>query len=159
MNEALYKALEPNEIEWRIQSSKDGKMTVVPYINNRCVMNRFDHAFGAYNWNSEFREVAGGFICRLTVRVKFADGDEVTIIREDGAQLTGIEPLKGGISDSMKRCAVQFGLGRGLYEYPRVQIADGGKFIPSWAYSRLNGLVEWINKGECNKDFILIEKK
>jgi hypothetical protein len=59
----------------------------------------------------------------------------------------------------MKRCAVQMGLGRGLYEYPRVQIADGGKFIPNWAYSRLDGLVKWINEGKCDKQFILIESK
>jgi hypothetical protein len=153
MNNELQKPLEPNEVEWRVQSSKDGKITVVPYLNNRCVMERFDAAFGADNWTSEFREITGGFICRLTVHY----GNKV-IHREDGAQKTDIEPLKGGISDSMKRCAVQFGLGRGLYSYPRVQIAGEGKFIPNWAYPKLSALVKWVNDGN-HKDYILIENK
>lgn len=153
MNRILYAPLEPNEVEWRVQSAKDGKQTVVPYLNNRCVMERFDLAFEPENWTSEFREIAGGFICRLTVFI----GDR-QIYREDGAQKTDIEPLKGGISDSMKRCAVQFGLGRGLYNYPRVQIAVESKFIPNWAYPKLNALVKWINEGN-SKDYVLIENK
>jgi hypothetical protein len=151
---ALNKPIQPDEIEWRVQSAKDGKMTIVPYITNRCVMERFDEAFGANSWCSEFREINNGFICRLTVRI-----GEVTIFREDGASKTGIEPEKGGISDSMKRAAVQFGLGRGLYKYPRVQIADGGKYIPSWAYPRLNTMVEMINNGKFSNDYVILEKK
>lgn len=154
MNDILTKPIQPDEIEWRVQSAKDGKMTVVPYITNRCVMERFDAAFAPWNWDSEFREIAGGFICRLTVRF-----NDAIIYREDGASKTGIEPEKGGISDSMKRCAVQFGLGRGLYKYPRVQIADGGKFIPYWAYPRLSAMVSAINDGKFTKDFVLLENK
>ena len=154
MNEILTAPIQPEEIEWRVQSVKDGKMTVVPYITNRCVMARFDAAFGAYNWTSEFREIQNGFICRLTVNIpNYGD-----VYREDGASKTGIEPEKGGISDAMKRAAVQFGLGRGLYDYPRVVIADGGKFIPSWAYPKLNSLVKWINEGG-QRDYVLIENK
>lgn len=153
MNTILYAPLQPNEVEWRVQSLKDGKQTAVPYLNNRCVMERFDLAFGAECWTSEFREINGGFICRLTVHL-----EGKTIYREDGAQKTDIEPLKGGISDSMKRCAVQFGLGRGLYNYPRVQIAIDSKFIPNWAYPKLDSLVKWINDGN-HKDYILLENK
>ena len=153
MNEILTEPIQPDEIEWRVQSAKDGKMTVVPYITNRCVMARFDAAFGAHNWTSEFREIQNGFICRLTVHY-----NDRVIYREDGASKTGIEPEKGGISDAMKRAAVQFGLGRGLYDYPRVVIADGGKYIPLWAYPKLTQLVEWINNGN-HKEYVLIENK
>lgn len=153
MNEIIYNPIQPDEIEWRVQSAKDGKMTIVPYITNRCVMDRFDAAFGAWNWNSEFREIDNGFICRLTVSI-----EGKVVCREDGASKTGIEPEKGGISDSMKRAAVQFGLGRGLYKYPRVQIADGNKYIPNWAYPKLNKLVQWLNDGNT-KDYVLLENK
>jgi len=146
--------IQPDEIEWRVQSTKDGVMTIVPYITNRCVMERFDAAFGALNWKSEFREITNGFICRLTVQTH-----DYAVYREDGASKTGIEPEKGGISDAMKRAAVQFGLGRGLYKYPRVQIKDGGKYIPNWAYPRLNKMVIAINKGEFTKDYVLLENK
>jgi len=154
MNNELNKPITPKEIEWRVQSTKDGKMTIVPYITNRCVMDRFDSAFGSLNWSSEFREIANGFICRITVKT-----DKGECYHEDGASKTNIEPEKGGISDSMKRCAVHFGLGRGLYDYPRVVIADGGKYIPSWAIPRLEKMVLSINEGTFKNNYVLLENK
>jgi len=153
MNNTLTAPILPNEVEWRIQSqTSTGKLIVVPYINNRCVMTRFDAAFGPENWTSEFREIANGFLCRLTVTI-----NDRTIYREDGASKTNIEPEKGGISDAMKRAAVQFGLGRCLYDYPRVFIECEGKFIPDWAYDKLDKLVTWINDGKCNRDTIILK--
>jgi len=155
VNATLIAPILPNEIEWRVQSqTSTGKLIVVPYINNRCVMHRFDAAFGAENWTSEFREIANGFLCRLTVTINKRE-----VYREDGASKTNIEPEKGGISDAMKRAAVQFGLGRCLYDYPRVMIECEGKFIPDWAYAKLDKLVEWINDGKCNRDMIVLSQK
>ena len=155
MNATLTAPILPNEIEWRVQSqTSTGKLIVVPYINNRCVMHRFDAAFGPENWTSEFREISNGFLCRLTVTI-----NDRIIYREDGASKTNIEPEKGGISDAMKRAAVQFGLGRCLYDYPRVMIECEGKFIPDWAYEKLDKLVTWINDGKCNRDMIIISQK
>jgi len=155
MNNILTAPILPNEVEWRIQSQTNtGKLIVVPYINNRCVMTRFDAAFGADNWTSEFREIANGFLCRLTVSI-----NDRQVYREDGASKTNIEPEKGGISDAMKRAAVQFGLGRCLYDYPRVMIECEGKFIPDWAYEKLDKLVTWINDGKCNRDMIILSQK
>ena len=151
MNETLTAPIQPNEIEWRVQSvTSTGKMIVVPYIKNRCVMQRFDAAFGPTNWTSEFREITNGFICRLTV---YLDGQ--TIYREDGASKTNIEPEKGGISDAMKRAAVQFGLGRCLYDYPKVFIECNEKYIPDWAQDKLTKLVEWVNLGNFIEVIIL----
>jgi len=155
MNNTLTAPILPNEVEWRVQSqTSTGKLIVVPYINNRCVMTRFDAAFGAENWTSEFREIANGFICRLTVTI-----NDREVYREDGASKTNIEPEKGGISDAMKRAAVQFGLGRCLYDYPRVFIECDGKFIPDWAYEKLDKLVTWINDGKCNRDTIILKQQ
>jgi hypothetical protein len=151
MNETLTAPIQPNEIEWRVQSvTSTGKMIVVPYINNRCVMQRFDAAFGPTNWTSEFREITNGFICRLSVTI-----DKRTIYREDGASKTNIEPEKGGISDAMKRAAVQFGLGRCLYDYPKVFIECNDKYIPDWAQDKLTKLVEWVNLGNFKEVIIL----
>lgn len=152
MNDILTAPILPSEIEWRVQSqTSTGKLLVVPYINNRCVMARFDAAFGPTNWTSEFREIGNGFICRLSVTV-----DKRTIFREDGASKTNIEPEKGGISDAMKRAAVQFGLGRCLYDYPKVMIQCEGKFIPDWAHAKLNKMVQWVNEGNFKEVILLI---
>jgi hypothetical protein len=151
MNDILTAPIQSNEIEWRVQQqTSTGKLIIVPYINNRCVMQRFDAAFGPTNWTSEFREIGNGFICRLTVTV-----DKKTVYREDGASKTNIEPEKGGISDAMKRAAVQFGLGRCLYDYPKVMIETDGKFIPDWAHDKLGKLVDWINAGNWKEIIIL----
>jgi hypothetical protein len=156
MNETLTAPIQPNEIEWRVQSvTSTGKMIVVPYINNRCVMQRFDAAFGPTNWTSEFREIGNGFICRLTIHYNDEEGFVKKIYREDGASKTNIEPEKGGISDAMKRAAVQFGLGRCLYDYPKVFIECNDKYIPDWAQDKLTKLVEWVNLGNFKEVIIL----
>lgn len=143
--EELNKPLQASEIEWRVQSqTKDGKrILVVPYVNNRTVMERFDKTFGWGNWSNAIQPIDGGFLCTITVRLH----DGQTVSKTDGASRTGIEPIKGGISDSMKRCAVQFGLGRSLYDYPKIFIETTDKYIPNWAEGLLSRMVDKMNSG------------
>ena len=171
----LLRPIEPKEIEWRVQSqTKDReKLIIVPYINNRCVMERFDQAFGWDNWSSEFKLIDGyfriekdkygkektisyerGFIC--TIKIQTETG---FVIKSDSAETTKIESLKGGVSDSMKRCAVQFGLGRDLYDYPKIMIETKDKYIPNWVKPRLEKMVESINKGEFKKDLVVLKEQ
>ena len=150
--EALEKPIEPYEIEWKIQSytKEKTKTIIVPYITARCVFDRFDEAFG-YNWKSSFKEINGGFICTLSIKV-----NDEWISREDGADKTKIEPTKGGISDALKRAAHQFGLGRGLYAYPRIFIKGEHKFIPNDVKKRLDKMVEAINNLEFNEPVVTL---
>jgi len=158
--QALTTPIQPDEIEWRVQTVKYSdpakknpeRLTMVAYINNRCVQNRFDSAFGWDKWSCTFRELNDGFICQIRVET-----DSGFVIKEDGANKTQVEPVKGGISDSMKRCAVQFGLGRGLYEYPNVYIYNNTKYIPNWAMSQLSDLVREINNGNSNQQVVHIK--
>jgi len=171
--EYLLEPIQADEIEWRVQSqtkNKD-KLIIVPYINNRCVMERFDAAFGWDKWNNEFVEVKGfalttkdksgndiiktferGFICVMKV-----DMGERIVVKSDTAETTAIESLKGGISDSMKRVAVQFGLGRCLYNYPKVMIETTDKYIPDWVKPRLDAMVSAINEGKFKKDVVIFK--
>ncbi|GAA4464113.1 hypothetical protein GCM10023189_42910 [Nibrella saemangeumensis] len=156
----LLAPLKPNEVEWRVASTtKDNsKLIVVPYITNRCVMQRFDEQFGWDRWRNEIREVDGGFLCTITVVL---DGGEA-ISKTDGANRTDIEPVKGGISDAMKRAAVQFGLGRELYDYPKVMIelsaSQNGKFIPDWAHQLLDRLVIAAGEGRLDRDVYVLKE-
>jgi len=118
MKDKLKKLAEPfadSEIEWRIGSTtKDKKKAMMlPYVTNRAIMNRLDDVIGSENWKATFREIHKGIICTLSIRL---DADKEWITKEDGADLTNIEATKGGLSDSMKRAAVHFGMGRYLYE-------------------------------------------
>lgn len=103
------------DIEWRAQRSdvKDGKpwAMMLAYIDNRAVMNRLDEVCGPENWWNEYRTAPdGGVLCGITINTS---GGPVT--KWDGAGNTEVEAVKGGLSDSMKRAAVQWGVGRYLY--------------------------------------------
>jgi len=106
---------EPEELEWKVQSSGiwfDGTPWVraIAYADNRAIQKRLDDVLGPMNWRNEFEKTEGGFLCGLSIRI---DGEWIT--KWDGADSSHIEKLKGSISNSMKRAAVQFGIGRYLY--------------------------------------------
>ena len=92
------------DIEWRPQRSgvkKNGDpyaMTLA-YVTNRAVMDRLDDVVGAANWKNEFKASPnGGIICKLSIKV-----DDEWVTKEDGAENTKVEAVKGGLSGSMKR--------------------------------------------------------
>ena len=147
--------LRTTEIEWRVQSQiKDGqKMIVVPYLTNRTVMERFDAQFGWAGWQNEIKEIESGFLCTITVVLPTGE----IVKKTDGASRTGIEPIKGGISDAMKRCAVQFGLGRALYDFPKVFIESTDKYIPNWAVPLLDQMVAKIYSGATMRDVVVLK--
>jgi hypothetical protein len=112
---ALREPFAAHEIEWRVQSS--GKtargpwVRVLAYVDNRAMMERLDAVLGIGGWRNEFSYApTGAVLCGLSLRI---NGEWVT--KWDGANETDIEAAKGGISNAMKRAAVQWGIGRYLY--------------------------------------------
>ncbi|MHB1666148.1 Rad52/Rad22 family DNA repair protein [Thiomonas sp.] len=129
------------EVLGRVGStSRDkAKGQVLAYVRARTVMKRLDEALGPDNWKDEYRPLGEkGFICRITYRVP---GTDEWIYKEDVADLSQIEPIKGGASDAFKRAAIKLGVGRYLYdlESPWVRLEDGClprnfQFpLPDWA--------------------------
>ena len=105
-----------NQLEWRIQSGgvKDNKpwAMVLAYVSNRAIMERLDDVVGMGRWKNEYKPGPdGGVICGLSLDI---EGEWLT--KWDGAENTHVEPVKGGLSDAMKRAAVHFGIGRYLYK-------------------------------------------
>jgi hypothetical protein len=112
----LSKPFAANEIEWRAQRSGfsgngDPWCMVLAYVTNRAVMNRLDEVFGPLNWQNDFKIVSNGFLCGIGA----FDGEK-WVWKWDGAQETDIEATKGGLSGAMKRAAVQWNIGRYLYD-------------------------------------------
>jgi hypothetical protein len=117
----------PEDIEWRVQSSgydKNGKAwaMVIPFVTNRAIQNRLDEVFGFDGWSNEYRPVTTerglSFLCGISISTgsHTTDGFPIKITKWDGADETDIENFKGGLSNAMKRSAVQFGIGRYLYK-------------------------------------------
>jgi len=110
----------PEEIEWRVGQSgktREGRpwAKVLAYLTSRAIMDRLDEVVGPANWRNEFSvppnaEPGKAVLCTIFVRV----GEE-WISKTDGAENTDFEAVKGGLSDAMKRAAVQWGVGRYLY--------------------------------------------
>jgi len=109
------------DIEWRIQSSghKQGQdkpwAKVIPYVTNRAIQTRLDDVCGVFGWRNEFKVTPNGKGTLCGISIKDPESGE-WITKWDGAEDTHIEPTKGGLSDAMKRAAVQFGIGRDLYK-------------------------------------------
>ncbi|MGZ8412743.1 MAG: Rad52/Rad22 family DNA repair protein [Gemmatirosa sp.] len=125
----------PADIEWRVQTAgeKNGKpwARVLAYVTNRAIMDRFDEVVGPANWQNVFKEgPAGGVVCGLAVRVPRADGTADWVTKWDGAENSDVEPVKGGLSNAMKRAAVQWGIGRYLYDLEEgwAQVTENGRF-------------------------------
>ena len=128
-------------VKWRIGARNRDKTrgSALAYIDARDVMDRLDRTVGFQNWQTEYGESAGSItICSLSIRI---DGEWIK--KSDGAGKSQIEGEKGASSDSYKRSAVQFGVGRYLYSLPDtwVDLVDEGtKFanpndlnLPEWA--------------------------
>ena len=123
----LREPFHPSEIEWRVGATNTDKLkgVALPYITNRAVQNRLDEVCGADNWWNEFKQWStDSQLCGITILI---DGRAVT--KWDGADNTKIDATKGGLSNSMKRAAAQWGIGRYLYDLPTywVDISPMGK--------------------------------
>lgn len=130
IGKALSEPFDGDHIEWRVQRSGKGAKgawaIVVPYVTNRAIMDRLDATVGPGNWKNEYqRWGAKGVLCGLSLRLNLIE-DWVT--KWDGADETDIESTKGGLSAAMKRAAVQWGMGRHLYELTDTMFAPPGSF-------------------------------
>ena len=121
----LARPFAPEDLEWRLQKTfeSQGRMSgiAVPYVTNRAIQNRLDAVVGPENWYNEFKPWHGAGkkeaqICGISIHFE----GRGFITKWDGAEDSDIEPVKGGLSDSMKRAAVQWGIGRVLYNMDTV---------------------------------------
>lgn len=113
--QAFQRPFAASEVEWRVQRCgiTKGKpwAFVLCYVTNRAIQNRLDEVVGLGNWRNEFIKWSDtSTLCGISIRI---NGEWIT--KYDGASETDIEAVKGGLSDSMKRAAVQWGMGRYLY--------------------------------------------
>jgi hypothetical protein len=136
--DGLSAVFKQDELEWRLQQAQTGNNGIwgraLVYVTNRAIMDRLDKVVGPENWKNEFRPAPNGegaLLCGIGILVAGdADTPSEWITKWDGAENTATEPVKGGLSASMKRAAVQWGIGRYLYyiENDYIQVTDDGRF-------------------------------
>jgi hypothetical protein len=117
------------EIEWKIQVTSQDKTKglAVAYMDARAVQKRLDEVVGPFNWKNEYSLWHDhAQICGISL---YDAEKEQWVTKFDGAENSDIEPVKGGLSDSFKRAATVWGIGRYLYELDGqwVEIEPKGK--------------------------------
>lgn len=154
----LSKPFEYKDIEWRVGQAGEKQRggvwaKVLAYVTNRAIMQRLDDVVGPTRWKNEFKGApeGDGVLCGISI---YMDDKLGWVTKWDGASNTDIEAIKGGLSNAMKRAAVQWGIGRYLYDlesgwadvlpdgqkgYGKNKTKDGTWFdwnppdLPSWA--------------------------
>lgn len=114
----------PEKVEYRIgATTRDKKKGMaLAYIDARDVMDRLDEVCGPENWQRRYSHAHNKTICEIGIRV------DDWVWKADGAGDTDVEAEKGAISTAFKRAAVNWGIGRYLYDMgsPWVDIEEKG---------------------------------
>ena len=111
--EKLKEKFDEKDLEFRVGATNSDKTMglALTYVQARAIQNRLDEVVGFENWKVSYKEIQGGFLCTLSIRI-----NNEWIEKEDGASVTDFESVKGGISNAFKRVASSgFGIGRYLY--------------------------------------------
>lgn len=126
-----FRLLRADEIDCRIATVKKNGISLLLYKDARCDQNILDETVGFMNWkNSYSRDNAN---CTISIWDK--DKKE-WISKENTGTESYTEKEKGLASDSFKRAAFNWGIGRELYTAPfiwigaedcRIQEGNGGK--------------------------------
>ena len=111
--------------KWRVQSTKNGKATCIPYVTARQVDERLDKVFGADNWSLKMEPQADRTITSISVR--FDPESNNWVDKTDVGTPSDYAKIKGEASDSRKRAAVQLGVGRYLYATEPIILKAKGK--------------------------------
>jgi hypothetical protein len=131
MQEALAAPFAPESVSWRVQGqAKPGqRVQVLAYLDARDIQDRLDDAVGAGNWSFDWQPVItnekGLLVAKGTLTIH-------GVSKSDVGDASTFEGTKGTISDVLKRCAVQWGVGRYLYHVEKVWIRlnDRGEIGP-----------------------------
>ncbi len=131
------------------------------YIDARTAQEQLDEKFQAENWAFKWEKVDDNkWAVKGIMTVKMSK-DSGWIVREDvgypqenkksekdnGNALDKTEWLKDAVSDALKRCAVQFGIGRFLYDAPFLYA--GRDMIEVSAYNGVERFRKLTKEGEA----------
>lgn len=135
---ALAAPFVPEVVEWRIQGKggANARAQLVAYISARDVAERLDAVVTPGGWWFDWQPLhvdAGG-------DVQTARGSLTIygVTKSDVGTGSNFEASKGCISDTLKRCAVLWGIGRYLYSLPQVWVTlDDKGHIPEATLQKL----------------------
>lgn len=115
--------------QWRVQSFGPNTAACVAYIDSRDVQIMLDEICEPHNWQCDYKEIKGNLFCGIGILC----GDQ-WVWKWDCGTESNTEKEKGEASDSFKRAAVKWGIGRFLYDLSIVRVKwveKNGKKYPA----------------------------
>ncbi|OQB13133.1 MAG: Single-stranded DNA-binding protein DdrA [Firmicutes bacterium ADurb.Bin193] len=146
--EAFGKPFPVSDVSWRLQYVDKTKMEgfAVPYLDARAISDRLDNVVGQFGWKDSYtawhsfaddNKPINSQLCTIYI---YDEELKEWVGKNDGAENTDVEPVKGGLSDAFKRAAVKWNIGRYLYG-----------FEPVWVKAEQRGKNYVIAKAEQSK--------
>lgn len=137
--------------KWRVQSVNQYNAVCVAYIDSRDVQDLLDEVVGAGNWQSDYKEVKGNVYAGVGVLI---NGQWVW--KWDCGVESKTEAEKGEASDSFKRAAVKWGIGRFLYSL-EIKKLKSVQYKDKWYPATEKGETIW--NGEELTDYLNSKKQ
>tara|TARA_R110000803_G_scaffold10754_3_gene32600 strand:+ start:2236 stop:3174 length:939 start_codon:yes stop_codon:yes gene_type:complete len=109
------------EVEWRMDRLQGQNAVLLAYLNGRSVMKRLDDCFGPEGWQNKLEIVDMGgaqhFVASIGIKLagEWIWKTDAAGHRKMHGQGSDLHETKAGASDSLKRAAVLWGMGRNLY--------------------------------------------
>lgn len=146
----LEKLKEEMSYKWRVQSVNEYNASCVAYVDARDVQNKLDEVCGPDNWQCKFSEHKNNLFCSIGILCDSkATKDSFTgakwCWKEDCGIESMVEKQKGEASDSFKRAAVMWGVGRFLYNKPIIKLDSIKNKRGKWVAS-FNGKILYNDK-------------
>ncbi|HTU93760.1 MAG TPA: Rad52/Rad22 family DNA repair protein [Gemmataceae bacterium] len=118
LTEALSAPFDPREVKFKPAVVSGNRALALAYVDARAIQDRLDDVLGVAGWQDEYECLPdGSVVCRLRLRL----GNEWITKMDVGGpseQPDEGDRRKAAFSDSLKRAAVKFGIGRYLYRLP-----------------------------------------
>lgn len=118
-NERLFPLLNAEDIEVRVYRMDEQETELLLHKNARIDMEMLDTYVGPMNWQRHHIETKGALHCIISI---YDESKGIWIEKDDAGSPGTLEPAKAEASDSFKRAATNWGIGRELYTAPEIII-------------------------------------
>lgn len=138
MNSPKIRRLEADEIDCRVAQGNEKGVSILLYKDARVDQRILDETFGAMNWQRSHQTIEGRLYCTISV---WDEDKKAWVSKQDVGTESNTEAEKGQASDSFKRAAFNWGIGRELYSAPFIWI--DAKNCELKQYKDRNGKVKY----------------
>ena len=119
MNSPKIRHLEADEIDCRVAQGSEKGVSILLYKDARVDQRILDETFGPMNWQRSHQIIDGRLYCTISI---WDENKKAWVGKQDVGTESNTEAEKGQASDSFKRAAFNWGIGRELYSAPFIWI-------------------------------------